>query len=120
MPYTGQNIFNSGLKSSRERSISRMQEMRSGNAFRVPEQINAGVKSSQKRFERSQQVRSGENFRIPDSLHARSASDQLRMNKMNAVRSGQYFQGNASQSYFERNMRSVQARAQRDAAINQG
>lgn len=120
MPYTGQNIFNSGLKTSRERSLSKLQEIRSGNAFRIPEQINAGARSSQRKFERTQQVRSGENFRVPETLHARSTSDQLRMNKMNAVRSGQYFQGNASQSYFERNMRSVQARAQRDAAINQG
>ena len=85
MPYTGQNIFNSGLKSSRERSISRMQEMRSGNAFRVPEQINAGARSSQRKFERTQQVRSGENFRVPETLHARSTSDQLRMNKLKEI-----------------------------------
>ena len=117
MPYTGQNIFKNAAKDSRERSIDRIQQVRTGRNFQVPEGINAKNKSFEKRASTTQQVRSGQNFQIPQESNAKSVSFQRRMAKSELVKSGQYFTGNASKNYFDRNMQSVQARAQRNAAI---
>jgi hypothetical protein len=117
MPYTGQNIFKVASKESRDLSINRIQQVRSGQAFQIPETRNAKNKSFDKRLATSQQVRSGQSFQVPEGMNAKSISAQRRMAKSELVRSGQYFQGNASKNYFERNMQSVQARAQRNAAM---
>jgi hypothetical protein len=117
MPYTGQNIFKVATKESRDRSLGMIEQVRSGRSFQVPETRNAKNKSLEKRFATSQQVRSGQSFQVPEGSNAKSISAQKRMAKSELVRSGQYFSGNASKNYFERNMQSVQARAQRNAAL---
>jgi hypothetical protein len=91
MPLTGQNIYNSGPKNSRERSLQSIQTIRSGNAFKVPE-----------------------------SSHARAKSDLLRSTTTNNVRRGNYFSGNASKKYEEKNLQTMQERAQRNAAMREG
>ena len=92
MPFVGQNLFNSSLVSSRERSLNKIQEVRSGQWGRVaPEQTPGGKYFSQKNL----------------------TSESLR--------SGTKFQGNVRDKLSEANQRSISGFFQRKQAIdNQG
>jgi hypothetical protein len=91
MPYTGQNIYKSALVDSRERSVSKIQDVRSGNWNRVlPEQTSAGKYMSTKSATRDY------------------------------LRSGNAFRGNIRDKQAEYNQRSVSGFLQRKQAIDQG
>lgn len=91
MPYTGQNIYKSALVDSRQRSIDKIQDVRSGNWNRVlPEQTSSGKYMSSKASTRE------------------------------FLRSGQAFRGNVANKQSELNQRSISGFLQRKQAIDQG
>jgi hypothetical protein len=90
MPYVGQNIFNSSLVNSRQRSIEKINEVRSGQWGRVmPEQTSAAK-----------------------YFGTKQATNEI-------LRSGQKFQGNVKDKLAEANQRSVSGFLQRKQAIDQ-
>lgn len=90
MPFVGQNIFKSSLVESRERSLNRMNEVRSGQWAR----LNPENTASSKYFSQKNAI-------------------------TETVRSGNRFQGNTREKLAEANQKSISGFFQRKQALDQ-
>jgi hypothetical protein len=63
MPFTGQNIYGSGIVNSRERSAQRMQEVRTGNWGRIDPERSPSARYNASRNSQREYLRSGQAFK---------------------------------------------------------